>query len=74
MIREMDLVVLTIDLPQHKLRRGDVGTVVLVHESGAGYEVEFATFSGETVSVVTLPASSVRPVGQREIDHVREVA
>ena len=74
MIREMDLVVLTIDLPQHKLRRGDVGTVVLVHESGAGYEVEFATFSGETVSVVTLPASSVRPVGQREIAHVREVA
>ncbi|HKZ97122.1 MAG TPA: DUF4926 domain-containing protein [Hyphomicrobiaceae bacterium] len=74
MIKEFDLVVLAIDLPQHKLKQGDVGTVVLVHRDGAGYEVEFVTFSGETVSVVTLRAKAIRPVGQRELAHVREVA
>jgi len=35
MIRELDDVVLECDLPEHGLARGDVGTVVLVHEGGA---------------------------------------
>ena len=74
MIKELDLVVLMRDLPDQKLKRGDVGTVVLVHEEGAGFEVEFATFAGETLSVLTVPSESVRPVNRREIAHVRELA
>ena len=31
MIRELDSVVLTVDLPEHSLKKGDVGTVVLGH-------------------------------------------
>ena len=29
-----------------------VGTVVLVHQQGAAYEVEFTTLSGDAVAVV----------------------
>ncbi len=36
MIAELDAVVLTIDLPEHGLRAGDVGWVVMVHSAGAG--------------------------------------
>jgi hypothetical protein len=43
MINELDLVVLKRDLPTERLTAGDVGTVVLVHQQGAGYEVEFTT-------------------------------
>ena len=32
MIRELDCVVLTADLPEYGLKRGDVGAVVLAHE------------------------------------------
>jgi len=74
MIKELDLVVLTRDLPASKLNRGDIGTVVLVHGDGAGYEVEFATLAGETLAVLTLPASDVRPITRRDVAHVREVA
>ena len=74
MIAELDPVVLTIDLSEHGLRAGDVGWVVMVHKGGAGYEVEFVTLAGETVSVVTMPADSVRPVQQDEIAHARRVA
>jgi hypothetical protein len=74
MIDEMDLVVLKRDLSKERLAAGDVGTVVLVHQQGAGYEVEFATLSGDTVAVVTLDASDVRPVGEREIVHARAVS
>lgn len=73
-IRESDLAVLTADIPEESLKQGDVGTVVLIHGAGAGYEVEFTTLAGETLAVVTVPASTVRPVGDDEIAHVRRVA
>lgn len=73
MIDEFDLVVLKRDLPDAGLAVGDVGTIVLVHQQGEGYEVEFTTLSGDTVAVVTLDASDVRPVESREIVHARAV-
>ena len=48
MINEHDCVVLTQDVPEASLEAGDIGTVVHVHEDGAGYEVEFMTLAGET--------------------------
>lgn len=72
MLRELETVVLTTDLPEHGLNRGDIGTVVLVHD-GKGYEVEFVTLDGETVAVVSLFLDQVRPVGPREIAHARAV-
>lgn len=73
-MKEHDPVVLRDDLPEHGLKKGDIGTVVLTHKGGAGYEVEFATLGGRTVAVVTLPASKVRPVAGDEIAHARAVA
>jgi hypothetical protein len=73
MIQELDTVILDRDLPPQKLRRGDVGTVVLVHKNGAGYEVEFVTLGGATIAVMTLPADAVRSVTGREIAHARDV-
>jgi hypothetical protein len=73
-MREMDLIVLTRDLPDRDLRAGDIGTVVMVHRGGTAYEVEFSTLGGQTLAVVTLTSGDVRPVGDREIAHVRQVA
>jgi len=71
MIRELDNVILNVDLPEYSLECGDMGTVVLVHRDHAGYEVEFVTLDGETIAVVSLAAAQVRPVGQYEIAHAR---
>lgn len=71
MIQELASVVLTDDLPAYGLKRGDIGTVVLIHRGGAGYEVEFVALDGETIAVVTVLASQVRPIGHREIAHAR---
>ena len=73
MIRELDCVILTVDLPEHHLEGGDVGTVVLVHQDQGAYEVEFVTLDGETVAVLTLLPSQVRPIARREIAHARSV-
>jgi hypothetical protein len=67
-------VILTSDLPEHGLTKGDIGTVVLIHKEGEGYEVEFTTLDGETVAIVTLLAGQIRPSKPREIAHVRDLA
>ena len=74
MIKEHDRVVLMVDLPEQDLVAGDIGTVVLIHCNRAGYEVEFVALDGESVAVVSLGASQVRPIAQREIAHARLVA
>ena len=73
MINELDSVVLKTDLPEHGLTNGDIGTVVMVHRGGEGYEVEFVTLTGQTVAVVTLLNHQVRPIEEREIAHARFV-
>ena len=73
MIREHDRVVLTAPVPNARLERGDVGTVVHVYADGQAFEVEFMTLDGQTAAVATVEASAVRPVTGREISHSREL-
>ena len=70
MIRELDAVALVRDLPEHGLKTGDIGTVVLLHGT-RGYEVEFMTLDGETVAVESLSPEEIRPIGRREVAHAR---
>ncbi|HET9417929.1 MAG TPA: DUF4926 domain-containing protein [Chthoniobacterales bacterium] len=74
MIKEHDRVVLTDDVPSERLKAGDIGTIVHIHRGGEAYEVEFICLDGETIGVVTLKASQVRPAQSREIAHARELA
>ena len=74
MINEHDCAVLTSDIPAEGLKAGDVGTVVHIHPGSGAYEVEFVTLTGRTVAVATVLASQLRPVGRRDITHVRELA
>ena len=73
MIKELDLVVLTRDIPESGLKAGDVGTIILAHAGGQGFEVEFITLTGDTLAVITVPSDAVRMVGDREVAHARQV-
>jgi hypothetical protein len=70
-------VALRIDLPSHKLRRGDVATVVERHPGspgqGPGYSLEVFNALGETIAVVTVPESHIEPLTQNEVLHVRQL-
>ena len=72
-IKELDAVALTRDLPKHGLKRGDVGTAVLVHGNRAAFEVEFVGYDGHTVALVTLEADQVRALHTGDIPHAREL-
>ncbi len=53
-IELLDLVVLTCDLPEYNLNRGQVGTVVEILADGEAYEVEFSAPDGSTLESLGL--------------------
>ncbi len=77
-IAEHDVVVLTRDVPTHKLVAGDTGVVVSIHTDAggarAGYLLELFAVDGSTIAVVDVPASSVRRACSSDLSHVRPVA
>lgn len=74
MIEEHENAVLTVDLPSAGLVAGDVGVVVHVYKHAKAYEVEFIALDGNTLAVETLDADKIRPIRNREMPHVRDMA
>jgi len=70
-------VALKVDLPAHKLRRGDVATIVEAHSGPPGqepgYSLEVFSAVGETIAVVTVRESQVEPLTRDEVLHVRRL-
>ncbi|NJK69297.1 MAG: DUF4926 domain-containing protein [Microcoleus sp. SU_5_3] len=53
-IKFLDVVALTVDIPEYYLWRGQVGTVVELLADGAAFEVEFSDRNGRTYESVGL--------------------
>ena len=47
-IKLLDIVALTVDLPEYNLWRGQVGTIVDILAGGSAFEVEFSDRQGRT--------------------------
>ena len=78
-IKELDVVVLTRDLPELGLVAGDMGTIVMLYGAdegrpAEGYELEVVAADGRTVALTTVAADAVRPRRANEILHARELA
>ena len=73
MFEELETVVLTHDIDEYDLKKGDMGAIVNIY-SDVDYEVEFVTASGKTVALLTLNIKDIRPVAKNEILHVRGFA
>lgn len=74
-IRLLDVVALSVNLPEHNLQRGEIGTVVECYADDA-YEVEFVAQDGYTYALVTLHADQLIPLRQKRVhsDTVAESA
>lgn len=71
MIKAFDVVALTEPLPEEGLEAGDTGTVVEMYGDAEGFDIEFFNALGDTVAVVTVRASQVRPLSSSDMHHVR---
>lgn len=72
-MKEHDLVVLTIDRPDHGLEAGDVGTVVHCYDDGEAFEVEFSSAGARSIAVLTLDKEGLRELEEGEILHSRRL-
>ncbi len=50
----LDVIALTVDLPEYKLLQGQVGTIVEILREGNAFEIEFADREGRTYESVGL--------------------
>lgn len=73
-MRELDTVVLTRDITEHGLVKGDIGTIVHVYPLARGFEVEFVVGDGSALAVLTLKAGDIRPIADAEILHARDTS
>jgi len=58
-LKLFDVVALTVDLPEHNLRRGQVGTIVEVLADGNAFEVEFSDRNGRTFESIGLEPDQI---------------
>ena len=58
-IKLLDVVALTQDVPEHNLKRGEVGTVVEILSNGEAYEVEFSDDNGQMYKCLSFPTSQL---------------
>ena len=68
--------ILLVDLPEEGLVAGDVGVIVERHDVPGietGYSVEFFDMLGDTVAVVTVPASALRRPTPADRPVVRQI-
>lgn len=66
----LDTVVLTKDIKEYNLKRGDLGTIVEIYGE-QGYEIEFVTAGGQTQALIALNEEDVRPVEPHDMVAVR---
>ena len=69
-------VVLLTDIPEKRLKKGDVATVVERHPSAAsvdGYSLEVFNALGDTIAIVTVSESEIEPLKESEVFSVRSL-
>lgn len=63
-------VVLTCDVPEHRLKRGDIVKLVDHHvapDGTEGYSIEVFNAVGDTIAVTAVPSTSLEPLREDEI-------
>ena len=68
---------LTRDLPEHRLRRGDLVTLADHHialDGTEGYSIEVLNALGETIAVTAVPISALEALRQDEVLCARPLA
>ncbi|MGK7904981.1 MAG: DUF4926 domain-containing protein [Hormoscilla sp.] len=67
------MVTLQEDIPEYKLRRGDVATIVEHHPASPedGYSLEVFNAIGETIAVVTVASSQIQLLNANQVLHAR---
>ncbi len=67
-LKILDLVVAAVNIPDHKILAGDLGTIVEIYAKPAlAYEVEFVNADGSTRALLTLAPDQIRQIAPMDV-------
>ena len=66
-IKLLDVIALTQDVPEHNLKRGEVGTVVEILANGKAFEVEFSDDNRQMYKCLSFRASQLKVLHHKPI-------
>ncbi|MCG9129115.1 DUF4926 domain-containing protein [Candidatus Poribacteria bacterium] len=66
-IKLLDVVTLTEDIPEHNLKRGEVGTIVEILAKGEAFEIEFSDGNGQMYKCTSFLESQLTFLQNRPI-------
>ena len=72
MLPEHSMVIVTHDVPDQGVRRGDVGAIVHIYPGASAYEVEFDRIEGKSDPLATLKPDEIRLATSREMELATE--
>jgi hypothetical protein len=72
MIKKFDKIALIVNIPEYKLRKGDIGEVILVCDEGKEFEIKFKNIIGEAVVVIRLIPGQFRKIDAVQIPQLKK--
>ena len=70
-------VALAVDIPDHRLKKGDIATIVEYLPAGSnpepGYALEVFNTLGETIDVIVAAESELKSLSHDEVWHARHI-
>jgi hypothetical protein len=72
-VEELEVVFLAHDIPEYKLKAGDIGTIVGIFPGGH-IEVEFVKPTGQTRAVLSLTTRDIKKTDENDVLSVRHAA
>ena len=73
MIKKNDKVMLNMNMPQHKLLKGALGTVIFIHNKGEEFDIEFRNIIGELLAVIRLMKPQFQKLNIIQIPQIKKL-
>jgi len=73
-LKILDTIIITVNIPDHRVLAGDIGTVVEVYtEPHLAFDVEFVNPDGSTRALLTLSPEQVRSLSSADVLTTRQL-
>jgi ATP-dependent exoDNAse (exonuclease V) alpha subunit len=73
-LKILDTIIITVNIPDHRVLAGDIGTVVEIYtKPHLAFDVEFVNPDGSTRALLTLAPEQVRPLSSADVLTTRQL-
>ncbi len=72
MVKKFDKIILSMNFPEYKLQKGDIGEVIFIYNQGEELETEFRNITGELTAVIRLHPGQFQKINAVQIPRIKK--